>query len=115
MLKERLGSLLLSQNLLLLVGSGASVAVGGPSMPALWNEAAESQKSVFSDICKAVGHPEEKKDIEALLSRCQRALAFQIPNADKVKAFIEAVEGIFGTGVGRLSTGKGQRIEADDS
>src|SRR5688572_17864671 len=50
MLKERLGGLLLSQNLLLLFGSGASVAVGGPSMQALWDEAADSQKAVFEEI-----------------------------------------------------------------
>ena len=71
MLKERLGSLLLSQNLLLLFGSGTSVAVGGPSMQALWDEAADSQKTVFAKICEAVGHHKDKQDIEALLSRCQ--------------------------------------------
>src|SRR5690242_5366012 len=51
MLKERLGGLLLSQNLLLLLGSGASVAVGGPSMQVLWNEAAELHKAVFEEVC----------------------------------------------------------------
>ncbi len=94
MLKERLGSLLLSQNLLLLFGSGASVAVGGPSMQALWDEAADLQKSVFAEVCNAVGHPKDKKDIEALLSRCQGALAFAPAKAPIIKAFIEAVEGI---------------------
>ena len=94
MLRERLGNLLLSQNLLLLIGSGASVAVGGPSMEALWNEAAESQKAVFAEVCEAVGHPIAKKDIEALLSRCQGALAFAPAKAAIIKAFIEAVEGI---------------------
>jgi hypothetical protein len=94
MLKERLGSLVLTQNLLLLFGSGASVAVGGPSLQALWDEAAESQKAVFVEICDLVGHPKEKKDIEALLNRCQLALAFQILEADKVNKFIEAIEGI---------------------
>ena len=94
MLRERLGSLLLSQNLLLLVGSGASVAVGGPSMPALWDEAAESQKAVFAEVCDAVGHPQAKKDIEALLSRCQGALAFAPAKAAIIKTFIESVEGI---------------------
>lgn len=95
MLKERLGSLLLTQNLLVLFGSGASVAVGGPSMPGLWHEAAVSQKAVFADVCKAVGHPEDKKDIEALLSRCQGAQAFvEKTMADKIKAFIEVIDGI---------------------
>ncbi len=94
MLRERLGNLLLSQNLLLLVGSGASVAVGGPSMPALWDEATESQKAVFAEVCDAVGHPQDKKDIEALLSRCQGALAFAPAKADTIKTFIESVEGI---------------------
>jgi len=56
MLRERLGSLLLSQNLLLLVGSGASVAVGGPSMTALWDEAAEAQKAVFPALDLARRH-----------------------------------------------------------
>lgn len=94
-LRERLGSLLLSQNLLLLVGSGASVAVGGPSMTALWDVAAESQKAVFTEVCDAVGHPRDKKDIEALLSRCQGAQAFvETAKAEKIKAFIMAVEGI---------------------
>ncbi len=94
MLRERLGNLLLSQNLLLLVGSGASVAVGGPSMPALWEEAAESQKATFAEVCDAVGHPKDKKDIEALLSRCQGALAFAPAKAVIIKAFIGSVEGI---------------------
>ena len=94
MLKERLGSLLLSQNLLLLFGSGASVAVGGPSMQGLWDEAVDSQKAVFQEICDAVGHPNNKKDIEALLSRCQGSLAFAPAKAAIIKAFIEAVEGI---------------------
>lgn len=95
MLNERLGSLLLSQNLLLLFGSGASVAVGGPSMSDLWDEATGLQKAVFAEICDTVGHPKDKKDIEALLSRCQGSLAFlEKTKADKIKAFIEAVEGI---------------------
>lgn len=95
MLRERLGSLLLSQNLLLLVGSGASVAVGGPSMPALWEEAAESQKAIFAEVCETVGHPKDKVDIEALLSRCQGAQAFvEEAKADTIKNFIVAVEGI---------------------
>src|SRR5258707_869285 len=94
MLRQRLGNLLLSQNLLLLVGSGASVAVGGPSMGALWDEEAESQKSVFAEVCDAVGHTKDKKDIEALLSRCQGALAFAPAKAAIIKAFIEEVEGI---------------------
>lgn len=94
MLKERLGSLMLSQNLLVLIGSGASVAIGGPSMRDLWDEAAESQKSVFEKICEAVGHPKDKMDIEKLLSRCQAALAF-VPQKDAtVTNFIDAVEGI---------------------
>ena len=95
MLKERLGSVLLAQNLLLLFGSGASVAVGGPSMQSLWTEAVDSQKSIFEEICDAVGHPKGKKDIEALLSRCQGAQAFvEKAKADKINAFIAAVEGI---------------------
>jgi hypothetical protein len=94
MLKERLGSLLLSQNLLLLFGSGTSVAVGGPSMQGLWDEAADSQKAVFEKICEAVGHPKEQKDIEKLLSRCQVALAFPSQKDGMIKNFIEAAEGI---------------------
>lgn len=95
MLRERLGSFLLSQNLLLLVGSGASVSVGGPSMTALWDEAADAQKVVFEEVCDDVGHPKGIKDIEALLSRCQGAQAFVEPaKAAKIKVFIIAVEGI---------------------
>lgn len=94
MLRERLGNLLLSQNLLLLVGSGASVAVGGPSMSALWDDAAESQKPVFAEVCDAVGHPQHKKDIEALLSRCQGALAFAPAKVSTIEKFIKSVEGI---------------------
>ena len=95
MLTERLGNLLLSQNLLLLIGSGASVAVGGPSMPALWDAAAASQQTVFDEVCDIVGHSKDKRDIEALLSRCQGAKGFlEKAKADKVKPFIEVVEGI---------------------
>jgi hypothetical protein len=94
-LTERLGNVLLSQNLLLLVGSGASVGVGGPSMSALWDASAESQKANFDEVCNAVGHPKDKKDIEALLSRCLGAKGFlEKAKADKVIAFIDAVEGI---------------------
>jgi len=94
MLKERLGSFMLAQNLLVLFGSGASVSVGGPSMSALWDDAAESQKAVFEKICGYVNHPKDTKDIEKLLSRCQGALAFANPNADAITKFIEAVEDI---------------------
>lgn len=94
MLNEHLSSVLLSQNLILLFGSGASVAVGGPSMQALWDEAAASQESVFEEICKAVGHSEDNKDIEALLSRCQGMLEFAPAKAVIIKTFIDAVEGI---------------------
>jgi len=94
-LNDHLSSMLLSQNLLLLFGSGASVAVGGPSMQALWDEAADSQKTVFKEICDSVGHPIDKNDIEALLSCCQGAQAFvEKSKSDKIKAFIEAIEGI---------------------
>ena len=94
MLRDRLGNLLLSQNLVLLVGSGASVAVGGPSMTALWDEVVEFQQTIFSEVCDAVGHPKDKKDIEALLSRCQGTLAFTPAKADLIRPFIEFVEGI---------------------
>lgn len=94
MLKERLGSLLLTQNLLLMFGSGASVSVGGPSMTALWNEAKNSQKGTFAKVCDAVGHPIGQTDIERLLSRCQGSLAFDSNNAALVREFIENVEGI---------------------
>lgn len=94
MLKECLSNLMLSRNLLLLFGSGASVAVGGPSMLGLWDEAVASQGDVFEEICVAVDHPKEKKDIEKLLSRCQGALEFKNERAIEIKKFIVAVEGI---------------------
>jgi hypothetical protein len=94
MLRDRLGSLLLTQNLLIFVGSGASVAVGGPSMPQLWDEAEVSQSAIFAEVCDAVGHLHQKKDIEALLSRCQGALAYATAKADIIKKFITSVEGI---------------------
>ncbi len=95
MLDERLGSLLLSQNLLCLFGSGASVAVGGPSMLDLWKQAADSQKADFGKVCQYVGHSEDKQDIEALLSRCQGASAFvDEDKAKEIRTFIESVEGI---------------------
>lgn len=94
MLRERLGSLLLTQNLLIFVGSGASVAVGGPSMPELWDEAEASQGAIFAEVCDTVGHSQQKKDIEVLLSRCQGALAFAPAKADIIKRFITSVESI---------------------
>lgn len=93
-LRDKLGQMLLSQNLIVLLGSGASVAVGGPSMTDLWNEAKSSQAAVFSKICDEVGHPETQNNIEDLLSRCQGVLAFNKKPADLVKPFVEAVEKI---------------------
>jgi len=106
MLKDSLGRLLLSQNLLVLVGSGASVAVGGPSMQDLWDEAADLQKAVFKEICDAVDHPIEKNDIEALLSRCQGMLAFRPAKATLIQSFIDAVEGIIRDRCRKIETWK---------
>lgn len=69
-LHEALARVTMAHNLLILVGSGASIAVGGPSMGDLWNDAKNENLSAACDI---TGHPITDEDIEKLLSRCHRA------------------------------------------
>lgn len=95
-LTQILSGALTTRNLLLMAGSGASRAVGGPSMGDLWD--ACSRLGNHAEVVKLVNHPRAKgrgKDIEHLLSLClfhSRLHSEDDPNAKKVSDFQTASE-----------------------
>ncbi|ABE46944.1 hypothetical protein Bpro_5072 (plasmid) [Polaromonas sp. JS666] len=111
--KRALSDVLRCNNLVVLSGLGTSLCVlphtaGGlkaPTMADLWNQAEAAQnapvptgtaaRKSFAEVLQVVGHPVEKKDIEALLSRCRLAESF-LTGADKseVARFIETAEAV---------------------
>lgn len=92
--KRALSDVLLCKNLVILSGLGTSLCVqpagpGGalaPTMAALWARVEQRQNvdaaamnpagPDFLNILNLVGHPRERQDIEALLSRCRLAESF---------------------------------------
>lgn len=92
--KRALSDVLLCKNIVILSGLGTSLCVqpavaGGaqaPTMAALWLRVAQRQNAEaaatnppgldFVQILNTVGHPQERHDIEALLSRCRLAESF---------------------------------------
>src|SRR5687767_5462938 len=79
-----------SPNLLVLAGSGTSLAdkVGGPSMSKLWQAAVAL--TGFTDTLKIVSHPASDENIENLLSRCKSAIQFlNGGEKDRVEAFVK--------------------------
>lgn len=111
--KRALSDVLRCTNFVVLSGLGTSLCVqpavqGGakaPTMRDLWQqvEAAQNipvppgaaQKPTFQGILQMVGHPQDKTDIEALLSRCRLAESF-LGGAQKtdVENFIATAEGV---------------------
>ncbi len=77
------------QHLVVLAGSGCSLAAGGPSMGELWNRAVgEEPAEAVKAVATKVRHDLEDKDIERFLSRIE---AFQYVNADAAAgAFLSA-------------------------
>ncbi len=114
--KRALSDVLRCNNLVVLSGLGTSLCVpayaeGGakaPTMADLWNRAEAAQnnpappgaapRKSFAEVLQLVGHPIEKKDIEALLSRCRLAESF-LGGASKteVTQFIETAETVIFT------------------
>jgi len=111
--KRALSDVLRCNNLVVLSGLGTSLCVqpaviGGakaPTMRDLWLIVAAQQNAVaansnppsptFLQILEIVGHPQEKHDIEALLSRCRLAESFLINGAkDEVAKFIVVAEAL---------------------
>ena len=111
--KRALSDVLRCNNLVVLSGLGTSLcvqpaAIGGakaPTMRDLWLIVAAQQNAVaansnppsptFLQILEIVGHPQEKHDIEALLSRCRLAESFLINGAkDEVAKFIVVAEAL---------------------
>jgi hypothetical protein len=91
-LAEYLHAVLTTSNLIVLVGSGASLGkVGGPSMQDLWNEA--SRLPNFKAAAAAVKHFDGDEWIENLMSRCQMGKQFLDGTAaTAVSAFLSAAE-----------------------
>ncbi len=91
-LRERLTHFLLAENVVCLIGSGASIAVGGPSMNELWSVA--SGQSGFDEALKRSGYKvpvDGNGNVEEFLSRCQLAEEFNSSGPD-LKTFLKAVE-----------------------
>jgi hypothetical protein len=74
-LRSRLSQRFLDRNLVILVGSGASIGVGGPSMGSFW-EFASSHKD-FEHALNKTNHARDDKNIESFLSRCRMAQEFE--------------------------------------
>jgi hypothetical protein len=95
-LEQILSGALTTRNLLVLTGSGASRAVGGPAMGDLWD--ACSRLADYTDVVRLVNHPRAKgreKDIEHLLSLClfhSRLHPEEDADGQKVRAFQAAAE-----------------------
>lgn len=91
-LSEYLQTILTTPNLIVLVGSGASLGrVGGPSMSDLWKNA--SNLPNFLEVLTLVKQQEGDEWIENLLSRCGRAKEFLGDDeAEKINAFLSASE-----------------------
>jgi len=69
-----LGSLQM-QHVVVLAGSGCSLAASGPSMTDLWNAVVgEPQTEDATKVAATVGHDINNKNIEALLSRIEASL-----------------------------------------
>ncbi|MCG3167154.1 MAG: hypothetical protein POELPBGB_02938 [Bacteroidia bacterium] len=65
------------ENLVILSGAGTSVGWGGLTMAKLWEEVETNlSKDVFKSFCSVVSHPIENIDLEALLSKANRATEF---------------------------------------
>ncbi|RYG94941.1 MAG: hypothetical protein EON58_15225, partial [Alphaproteobacteria bacterium] len=90
-LTQLLSGALNTRNLLILTGSGASIAVGGPSMGKLWD--ACSVLPEHKEVVALVNHPRAEnrdRDIEHLLSLClfySRLHADTDPGGKKVKKY----------------------------
>lgn len=91
--------LLNSENVIVLLGSGASLALNNgaakvaPSMTDLW-DACEKSHDKFDEIKTTVGYNDKKNDIEALLSRCKGFVEYVADKAKSapIEAFIKAAE-----------------------
>lgn len=111
--KRALSDVIRCDNLVVLSGLGTSLCVqpaegGGlkaPTVVDLWNQAQVSQdipappgsppRISFADILQLVGYPADKKDIEALLSRCRLAESFITGNdGAEVTRFIATAEAV---------------------
>lgn len=94
-IRQALGAVLSSEQLVALIGLGPSAAVGGPKMSDLWKKVRDKDATNFAKIQTKVGDttpPTSTGDIEALLSKCQ-ALANAPVSADaEVKTFINDAE-----------------------
>lgn len=111
--KRALSDIVRCSNLIVLSGLGTSLCVpaaevGGPKAPTmsdLWSAAESAQnmptppgakpRRSFSEILQLIGYSSERKDIEAMLSRCRLAEAFLSGgDREEVSRFIEATESI---------------------
>ncbi len=95
--KQALGALLGSEQLVVLVGLGPSASVGGPKMSDLWRKVQEKDPAKFLAIQARVGDATpvaETGDIEALLSKCQLLAHLPVGADASVATFISDAERI---------------------
>lgn len=109
--KRALSDVLRCSNLVVLSGLGTSLCVqpavqGGPGAPTMWDlwqqvqekqdvaaAAAMPAGSTFLQLLQIVGHPHDKVDIEALMSRCRLAESFLTgAQKDEVVKFVARAE-----------------------
>jgi hypothetical protein len=97
-LNSTLSSAMLTRNLLVLTGSGPSIAVGGPKMAELWSAVAAAEG--FAGVKALVNYDakagEAKEDIEYFLTLCRlyEALEVNAANLKTVSDFVEKAENI---------------------
>ncbi len=109
--RRALSDVIRCSNLVVLSGLGTSLCVqpavaGGikaPTMANLWQQIGGQQDAaaagtnppgpVFAQLLALVGHPADKPDIEALMSRCRLAESFLLgPQKDVVTSFVAGAE-----------------------
>jgi len=96
-IKQALGAVLGSEQLVTLIGLGASAAVGGPKMSDLWKKVRDKDTNSFAAIQVKVGDTTPLTgtgDIEALLSKCQVLANTPVGPDATVGPFIASAEKI---------------------
>lgn len=85
---ESVATALTTRNLSILTGSGASIAVNGPSMGELWDECAKLPDFEFTlDAVNFSAEDRERKNIELLLTKCSFFTGLQQHGYEKVETF----------------------------
>ncbi|MEX2374487.1 MAG: SIR2 family protein [Dehalococcoidia bacterium] len=92
--RQALLSALQMQHLVVLAGSGCSIAAGGPSMGDLWNRVVGPQGIENAEaVLGLVNHNPADRNVEALMSRLEAYLSV-MPNSEAESFLVKAKEAI---------------------